>query len=103
MAFEVALPLDSKRHTVCHITLLTTYQDNSYIMPPLPKTFTDNRHVVIPLAILDKKLEFHNNEKKDHALLQWGGYLLEKATWQRLEDHEDKVCFKQEGMIRIYE
>lgn len=103
MAFEVALPLDSKRHTVCHITLLTTYQDNSYIMPPLPKTFTDNRHVVIPLAILDKKLEFHNNEKRDYALVQWGGYLLEKATWQRLEDLEAKVCFKQEGMIRIYE
>lgn len=47
--------------------------------------------MVTPLAILNRKLELHNNEKIEFTLVQWDGYPTEEATWERLEDSGDKV------------
>lgn len=102
VAFELALPPDSRIHPVFHVSKLKSYHQST---PPLelPPTAKDNQPLIQPLAIIGWHKTTTTGE--DKVLIQWEGLPPEDTSWELLSDIrstypnlnlEDKVLLEEE-------
>jgi hypothetical protein len=84
VAFELALPDESKIHPVFHVSQLKPCYDSTANSLPLPPLSDDDQLTIEPLAILGWR---HNdNGTLSHVLVQWASLLPEDTSWERIED-----------------
>lgn len=85
-----------------HISFLKLTRGHlSYNYDSIANKFVDNHPTMKPKAILDKRSFQIDNKETDEVLDQWEDTSPEEATWGNMADLEDKVIFKDGGMIDI--
>jgi hypothetical protein len=83
VAYQLALPVESKVHTVFHVSLLRKkIGDDSLISPTLPPFSEDISPIIEPLQILDYHWVKKGAKFVTEALVQWKHLALEDATWE---------------------
>ncbi|PNX78431.1 transposon Tf2-1 polyprotein, partial [Trifolium pratense] len=84
VAFELALPPDSKIHPVFHVSQLKPCFDPTNDSSPLPSMNAEDQLVIEPLAVLGWR---HDSDGiLSHVLVQWAGLLPEDTSWEPLSD-----------------
>ena len=86
VAYELALPEDSKVHPIFHVSLLRPVHGPlpSISPPPLPIT-ADWELVLLPEKILAHRWVSHSNVQVLELLVQWLHRPSEEATWETYE------------------
>lgn len=81
-----------------HISLLKPHKgEMPSTISHLPPNSLDKKHVVKPLAILDKQTVLDDSTQKQQVLVEWNSLRPEDATLENVEDHGDKVLLEWDG------
>ena len=81
VAYELALPADSKVHPIFHVSLLRPAHGQSVSQPPAPLPITaDWEQILVPDKILAHRWISRSNTLE--LLVQWQNRPLEEATWE---------------------
>lgn len=96
VAFELELPPTSKIRPIFHVSQLNPNHGITQTALDLPPYFVDNQPIVVPLAVLDKKIQ----DGIQLVLIEWTDLYLKMIHGNHLEikklypniDLEDNVC-----------
>lgn len=84
VAYQLALPTDTRMHDVFHVSLLKKQLKTKYSPSPvLPEVSVDGTPKVFPVCILQRRLtKFYNRTFKE-LLIHWSNLTPEEATWEQ--------------------
>ena len=85
VAYELALPPESRIHPVFHCSLLKPFHQSDQLTTQavdLPLQLEDNDPIVTPLTILNTKWVTLDTGPELMVLIQWKGLLPEDTSWE---------------------
>jgi len=86
VAYRLALPVESRVHTVFHVSLRKKkIGDDASRSPNLPPFSEDSGPLIEPLQILDYRWINKASKFSTEALVQWKHLAVEDATWEDTE------------------
>ena len=90
VAYRLQLPEQSKIHPVFHISQLKKHVGSSRVQSTWPMLDEEGEIVVVPVAILDRKLGKMGHKAVVYLLVQWSIGAQEDATWELYSEMERK-------------
>nr|GEV83661.1 Ty3/gypsy retrotransposon protein [Tanacetum cinerariifolium] len=107
VAYRLALPADSKIHSVFHVSILKPFVgDNVCEVTELPEEVVEGRPIEQPMDIRETRLILHKWELVKQVLVQWVDGSLDDATREALTEFHsaypdydlgDQVIFEERG------
>ncbi|OMO96556.1 reverse transcriptase [Corchorus capsularis] len=111
VAYELKLPESAKIHPIFHVSLLKRcYGSPTDSFTPIPALSDDEKPILEPAEILERRKVSSGGIFSDQCLVQWKGLPVTEATWERLEDLktlfptfnlEDKVGLEGQSSVTI--
>lgn len=90
-AYKLLLPPAAKVHSVFHVSLLKKKVGKKEVVTPiLPLMDEEGQQMLIPVAVLEKRLVKKNNRAAGQWLIQWSHLPKEEATWEDAEEFMKK-------------
>ncbi|GJY67298.1 ty3-gypsy retrotransposon protein [Tanacetum coccineum] len=87
VAYQLALPADSKIYPVFHVSILKPFVGNNVCeVTELPEEVVEGRPIEQPMAIYGTRVILHKGELVKQVLVQWVDQSLEDATWEALTE-----------------
>jgi hypothetical protein len=102
VAYKLLLPPTASIHPIFHVSQLKKHIGNKIVQSTLP--ITPSVPMIIPQAILDRRMVKRGNQATTQILLHWKGLTPSDATWEFADDIkyrlpefslEDKVVFEE--------
>lgn len=91
VAYKLLLPPEAKVHPVFHVSLLKkSVGKKDLVSPVLPLMDEEGQQMLIPLAVLEKRMVRRYNRVAGQWLIQWSHLPKEEATWEDAEEFMKK-------------
>lgn len=102
VAYKLQLPSTAKVHPVFHVSQLKRgVKQNDKVITDLPPLDEQGQQLLVPTAILEKRIVKRNNAAVGQWLIQWSHLPVEEATWEDAEDFMTKFPnYSHEVMAR---
>jgi hypothetical protein len=92
VAYKLKLPEDAQIHPIFHVSQLKKVRGALPNVVHIPAMYQghDSNVLLIPAAIIDRKMVKHRNQAQVQYLVQWEGYSESEATWEPAVEFEAK-------------
>jgi len=90
VAYRLQLPEHSQIHPLFHVSQLKKHVGSSHVQGILPRLNEEGKIVVVPVAILDRKLGKVGHRAEVYLLVQWSTGGREDATWELYSEVEKR-------------
>jgi len=88
VAYRLQLLESSRIHPVFHVSQLKKYVGSSQVQYTLPDLNEEGEIVVVPVAILERRLGKVGHKGAVYLLVQWSTGSQEDATWELYSNME---------------